>query len=331
MSNPSNSDPGLGSDGWSSPLDDLLPPSFAVPYSPQIGAPIQPAETRMGTPGRDVASWPGGQNYADTCAIRCQEFILEQFTGVDFDEAALVRVAMDAGWYQPGGGTAPHDVGNLLELHGIAVNRYEGASIFNLTNELAQGHKVIVGVDSGELWGENPILEWIEDRLGISGADHAVVVSGIDTTDPNNVQVIISDPGTGDPAAVYPLERFVDAWRDSNCFMVATQEPAPPYLPEMVNFDYIAGHIPMVWGMPYDHFLGLADQPDSWDGALDAALRMLGLEPLMSLAAWNRDERLDDDQASADMAAAGGYGLDGTAHETSEDFADQGENDGSIA
>jgi hypothetical protein len=218
--------------------------------------------------------WEGAQSYPDTCAIRCQEFVLEQFTGMDVDETSLVREAMDAGWYAPRQGTAPQDVGNLLESHGIPVNRYEEATVFHLTNELAQGHKVIVGVDSGELWAEHPILEAISDKLGISGADHAVVVSGIDTRDPDNVQVIISDPGTGEAAATYPMDQFVDAWRDSNCFMVATQDPAPPSLPEMVNFDYGLGHLEEVWGMPYEQFLGLADQPESWDQALDEALAL---------------------------------------------------------
>lgn len=322
MTNASNTTPGLGSSDWSSPFDDLLPPQ------PQVGAPIRPAETQMGTPEQDIQLWDGQQGYADTCAIRCQEFILEQFTGVEFDETMLRDEAINAGWYQPGGGTAPQDVGNLLELHGIAVTRYEGASIFNLTNELAQGHKVIVGLDSGEIWGQSPILESLADKLGMSGADHAVVVSGIDTTDPDNVQVIISDPGTGEAAATYPMDQFVDAWRDGNCFMVATQEPAPHWLPEMANFDYVQGHIPTVWGMPYDNFLGLADQPESWDGALDTALHMLGLGPLASLAALTTEHSRTDDQQASTLAE--GEAVDQAAGEYPQDLDLQDEADSDL-
>jgi hypothetical protein len=289
--------PLTGDDAWASPFDRLLGPDFASPAATGGVPPIHLANPEFGTPESDVQVWDGQQGYADTCAIRCQEFVLEQFTGMPFDEAALVQEARDAGWYAPGGGTSMEDVGNLLEHHGIAVNRYEGATVFHLANELAQGHKVIVGVDSGELWGEHPILESLEDKLGIAGADHAVVVSGIDTSDPDHVQVIVSDPGTGEPAATYPLDQFVDAWRDSGCYLVATQDPAPPSVPEMVNFDYSLGHIAEVWGLPYDQFLGLADHPEDWDQALDQALAQLGLDPLGLFD----DETPDPDDASSDL------------------------------
>ena len=131
----------LGSNTWSSPFDDLLAPGFPSLIDPPGEAAIQPAATQMGTPGQDILCWDGAQSYDDTCAIRCQEFILEQFTGMEVDEHALVQQAMDAGVYAPGCGTLPNDVGTLLELNGIPVTRYEGASVFNLAHELAQGHK----------------------------------------------------------------------------------------------------------------------------------------------------------------------------------------------
>src|SRR5262249_22527959 len=150
------------------------------------------------TPAHDAAAFPGQQSYADTCAIRCQEFIVRQFTGQDIPEKFYVDEARAHGWYRDGEGTPMRDVGNLLELHGIPVNRYERANVFNLTAELARGHKVIIGVDSSDLWDRNPVLSDLRHALGFSAADHAVVVSGIDTTDPDNPQVIVSDPGTGD-------------------------------------------------------------------------------------------------------------------------------------
>jgi hypothetical protein len=209
----------------------------------------------VGTPEQDAAAFDGQQSYDDTCAIRCQEFILEQFQpGAEYDETALVREAQSMGWYAPGQGTSPEDLGNILELHGIGVNRYEDATAYDLANELAQGHKVMISVDSGELW-DNSIKEKIAD-LGVDdGPDHAVVVSGIDTTDPDNPKVIISDPGTGEPAAKYPMDQFVGAWEDGGFQMVSTQDPAPRSVPGMQNFDYAAGHIPEVAGMPYKDFV----------------------------------------------------------------------------
>ena len=66
--------------------------------------------------------------------------------GVNVSEEVLCGQAMQCDWYQPGGGTQMQNVGNLLEMYGVGVNKYENANIFSLTSELAQGHKVIIGV-----------------------------------------------------------------------------------------------------------------------------------------------------------------------------------------
>lgn len=210
----------------------------------------------IGTPLADTHYFPGAQSYDDTCAIRCQEFILRQFTGVDVPEKLLIDEARAHGWYADGQGTLPGDVGNLLELHGIPVNRYMHGNMYNLTAELAQGHKVIISVDSHELWEKNSILTEIRHALGLGHADHAVVVSGIDTSDPHDVHVIVSDPGTGEAAASYPIQQFIHAWKDSDFFMVATQEPPPAelHLPEMSHFDYESGHLDHIGDLPYEHF-----------------------------------------------------------------------------
>lgn len=190
------------------------------------------------------------QIYPDTCAIKSQQLILEDF-GIHFTEEQLRNEAMMYGWYN--GGTSPEDVGKLLELHGIHVSQYENANIFNLVNELAQGHKVIVGVDSGELWGDNIFDKIFEDNA----ADHALIVSGVDTSDPNNVKVIVTDPGTGNLLKEYSMEEFVDAWEDSNCFMMATNDPIPEIFNpfnQLPGFDMPMTNLPMIGSMPYDIF-----------------------------------------------------------------------------
>lgn len=226
---------------------------------------IEKPDPTIGTPEQDGMYFPGQQEGPDTCAIRCQETIIKLFTGVDPGEEALVREAEEHGWYTPGGGTEIPDVGNLLELHGIPVNRYEDATVFHMASELGQGHKVIIGVDAEDLWRENPILEEIQRFFGLDGANHAVLVTGIDTSDLNDVRVILSDPGTGEAAASYPMVQFLDAWKDSDFFMVATEETAPAWLPEMANFDYGLGHIAFLGGLDFDRVTELLDQPEAWD------------------------------------------------------------------
>ncbi|MEN3165171.1 hypothetical protein WI697_24250 [Tistrella mobilis] len=245
---------------WSSPFDLVTAPASTVQSK------VPAAEPVIGTPQADAVAWSGRQEHDDTCAIRCQEFILHLFTGNDPGEGALLKEAMDHGWYRPGHGTTITDLGKLLEQHGIAVNSFHHANVFHLSNELAQGHKVMVGVHANHLWRADPLLDDLFTRLGLTDANHAVVVSGIDTSDPQHVGVIIADPGTGEPVARYPLEQFVNAWSGSDFFMVATKDPVPPsaHLPEMANFDYAKGHVDHVWGLPYDIFSTLRDDVSHW-------------------------------------------------------------------
>lgn len=270
--NPAASSHGPADGPWSSPFDDLLTTPPPATDAEPGASPTPRADPCIGTPDQDATLFPGQQEYQDTCAIRCQEFIIKQYTGLDIPEEQLMKEAAEHGWYAPSQGTPPEQVGNLLELHGIPVKRCHDATIFHLAEELGQGHKVIVGVNSGELWGSNSVIEEILDYFGLEQADHAVVVSGIDTTDRDHPQVIVSDPGTGEAVGRYPLEKFLDAWKDSDFFMVSTQEPAPSHLPEMAHFDYDAGHIPEVADMPWDEFTGYEDRPHAWEHIFEQQL-----------------------------------------------------------
>lgn len=193
------------------------------------------------------------QHYPDSCAIKSQQIILNEF-GIDASEDQLVDFSYEQGWYKGDGtGTAMIDVGNLLETANIPVTRQVDANVFNLVSELSQGHKVIVGVDSGELWG-NKIIAWLKDFFVGETPDHALVVAGIDTRDPNNIMVIVDDPGSGDYHKAYPLDQFMDAWSDAQCYMVSTDIPVPDHSVSMVNFDYGLGHIPSIGGLDYADF-----------------------------------------------------------------------------
>ena len=223
------------------------------------------------------------QLYPDTCAIKSQQLILEDF-GIDVSETQLVQTANANGWYN-GGGTYPQDVGNLLNLAGIPVTKQDG-NVFTLVNELAQGHKVIVGVDADELWYNNSNNEkwvnWMNDFFGPQGGNHALIVAGIDTSDPDNIQVIVKDPGSGDDGKPYPLDQFMDAWADTHCYMVSTNLSAPEFADGMTNFDYESGHLHDVAGVSYPDFqifndisMGLPMQVTGIDGNL--------LSPIQSL------------------------------------------------
>jgi hypothetical protein len=170
------------------------------------------------------------QTHPDTCAVVSQEFVLEELTGKEFDEDQLREIAMENGWYTPGGGTSPDNVGNLLEYFGLDVAKYDSATVDNIEDALAGGDKVIVAIDADEIWtpGQDEFDdEILGDLQGIPGSDanHAVEVIGIDRSDPEHPMVILNDPGhPGGEGAMIPLDEFEDAWADSNNYIVTASE-----------------------------------------------------------------------------------------------------------
>ena len=189
------------------------------------------------------------QGYDDTCAIRSQEIILRDF-GIEISQEQLIAESQIHGWYD-GNGTSLDNIGNLLELHGIGLEKYSDGSVVDLVNNLAQGKRIIVGVDSGELWNSG-FFEDLEDVVLGDRPDHALIVAGIDC---ERGVVVLTDPGTGHVAKSYPLEQFLDAWADSGHFMIATDQPAPATASGMTNFDYERRHITFIGDMSYEDWL----------------------------------------------------------------------------
>lgn len=217
-----------------------IPTDFSTP-SPNDSIDIQPADTTHGLPAENIVFDPNVfQYYDDTCAIQSQHLILQQF-GIDKSQEELIEIAKENGWYTEGYGTPMDKVGKLLEHFGIDIHGSCGNNIFNLSNELAQGHQLIVGVDSNELI--YPMESLGIDEIHGEQADHALVVVGIDTSDTHNVKVIVTDPGNGNRQMAYPAEQFMNAWKDSDCFMVATDK-----VPTNSSFS----HIDSFAGIPID-------------------------------------------------------------------------------
>ena len=174
------------------------------------------------------------------CAIRSQQIILRDY-GIDVSIDELKQFATQNGWYDPKGGTPMGYIGNILESCNVHCRQDAGCTVYDLVNELSQGHRVIVAVDANELWAdrENDTIkqtkEWFNDVFKGNTPNHALVVAGVEVNpqDPDDVKVVLTDPGTGDLRIEYDLDDFMDAWEDSDCFMTTTTEPAPlQYDPE---------------------------------------------------------------------------------------------------
>jgi hypothetical protein len=200
----------------------------------------------IGDPASQMDDWIY-QDAADNCAVAAETSIINQFLGEDMSLQDASYISAANGWYQPGMGTNPSEIGNLMDLAGIQNHTVMGATIEQLASELQNGHGVIVGVNSDELWDQgilHDIKQFFLDAFGLENvnpADHAVTVTGIDVSDPNNPMVIINDSGMPNGAAVkYPLEQFTDAWQNSGFYYTATDIPIPdsPYAsPASMGFD----------------------------------------------------------------------------------------------
>lgn len=211
------------------------------------------AETTHGQPNLDIEFDPETyQYYPDTCAFQSQALILREY-GFDVKQEDLMQIAKEQGWYVEGYGTPEDKVGKLLEYYGLDTSITEGNNIFNLANELAQGHRILVTVDSGELWTPG-LGEKLEDLLIGEQADHALLVVGVDTSNPSDVKVIVTDPGNGNTQYAYSEKEFMDAWKDSNCFMASTNESPEEYI---AHTEYPP--MPIFADIPYDSIARLSE------------------------------------------------------------------------
>lgn len=218
----------------------------------------------IGTP--DLYDWEM-QIMPDNCAVEAERAILNLFTSNPLSQNDAMFISTSHGWYMPGSGTSIGDVGNLLELCGIPTHSIQSASISDLATELSMGHGVIVGVDSLELWDSGPladIKQHLSSTLGIdfgdSGPNHAVLVTGIDISNPADPMVILNDSGVPDGQGVaYPMEKFLQAWQDSGFHYTATDIALPTnqILGDLSQMDSILNAMSLFAGSFVGTFVGL--------------------------------------------------------------------------
>ena len=180
----------------------------------------------------------------DDCAVMSAADVIGQLTGREPSERAIVAVASSTpskvhpgSIYIPpanhkdpnsGNGTNPADLPALLRHYGIHAvvtdERHAAATgvpagMEALERNLAGGHKVIVGLNAELIWHQ-PIENTTPN--GQPRADHAVVVTGVDTA---AGIVHLNDSGTkqGRDEQI-PIRLFVKAWSTSEDQMTVTAE-----------------------------------------------------------------------------------------------------------
>lgn len=171
----------------------------------------------IGDPEEAMEHWEN-QGATNRCALYSQLFIIEEITGEEIDIEAFADIAETNGWFSEESGTTVCDMDKMLSYFGINSEMTFNNDIDDIAECLANDGKVIVSLDSDEIWYEEDGALYTPD----DAADHAVQVIGIDYSDPENPMVILNDSGHPDGCgAMIPLDDFVDAWEDGGCQMIA--------------------------------------------------------------------------------------------------------------
>jgi hypothetical protein len=109
-------------------------------------------------------------------------------------------------------GTSPEDMVVLLGKYGVQSQLTTGNSMQTLEQDLAGGHKVIAAVNAETIWN------YRAGQGQRSDADHAVVVTGVDT----RVGVVhLNDSGTPNGRdEQIPMATFTQAWSTGNNLLI---------------------------------------------------------------------------------------------------------------
>ncbi len=112
-------------------------------------------------------------------------------------------------------GTSPEDLVVLLQKYGIQSQLTTGNSMGTVEQDLAGGHKVIAALNAETIWNYPP------GQGNRNEADHAVVVTGVDT---RNDIVHLNDSGTPNGRnEQIPMATFTRAWATGNDMLIVTQ------------------------------------------------------------------------------------------------------------
>lgn len=217
--------PGVGGDPLDDPavvagLDlpvDGAPFQFDVTPEPEAAVELAPVPESdlvvdgqlVGDPVGDAEHW-FEQAVSGFCVPASIAQIVSEYTGTHHaDEQHFVQQANELNVFEVGPDGVP-GIGidgalTLLEDAGIPASIEYGDGVETLVEYLDEGRRVLLAVDSGEIWAG----EATEDNA----PDHAIVATGVDL---DRGVVIVSDPG--DPEGnlkEYPIDVFEDAWADS--------------------------------------------------------------------------------------------------------------------
>ena len=155
------------------------------------------------------------------CDIECEEFVLHQF-GIEVTHKSLLDTAYKNCWLKDKG-MPLYNIGRLLEKNNLPVSRRYNSTIEEVVRLLSAGNQLIAVVDDTLLGNAQSSSN--------QHPNHAVAISSISVeTD----EIILFNPNTDEELTKYSLKLFLEAWRQSNNYLVVINttdkfiyEPSP--------------------------------------------------------------------------------------------------------
>lgn len=158
------------------------------------------------------------------CAVLCEIFILHR-RQLPYDEEWLLNIARRKDWLRTEG-TPLYCLGNLLAYSGLFVSRKYNSTIDDIQRAIQMDNDVVVGVDREKLYAEAVDMEDL--------TNHAVVVTHIDKD-----YISVFDPYEAPYNFNIPLSDFLNAWKESQNYMIQVLQSVEEYEPHPIDVDDI--------------------------------------------------------------------------------------------
>ncbi len=150
------------------------------------------------------------------CDVLCEQYILKDYLGGG-EADDYIGEALDNCWLKEAG-TPLHNMGRLLERHGMTVTRKYECSVGELQEKLEKKYRIIAVVDYGQLWSNEA-----------DAVFHAVVILQV-----MDGIIRIYDPAI-DGHSHYTIEDFVKAWNYSRNYLVYASVEGLEYIPHPID------------------------------------------------------------------------------------------------
>jgi len=198
-------------------LNPLLIVILAIGLAPIAQA--DPGGQMYGNPQAAARYWR--YQHGDDCGLMAVADVVGQVTGREPMQIGIelrgvfTKSEAHRGSVYKFDGTSPEDMVMLLGKYGVQSQLTTGNSMAGLEQDLAGGHKVIAALNAETIWN------YRAGQGQRTQADHAVVVTGVDTG--ANI-VHLNDSGTPNGRdEQIPMATFTQAWYTGNNLLIVTQ------------------------------------------------------------------------------------------------------------